>query len=140
MRWPRFWMRCLVAHELTGRCLCGAVHYRGLYDGDTLRACHCSQCRRWSGHIWAATGLSDFEVHGPLRWFASSDRAKRGFCGECGSAMFWKSGDRADVEVAAGTLDKPTGLSLSGHIFVADKGDYYGLADGLPQWQGGTDE
>lgn len=128
-----------MAHELTGRCLCGAVRYRGVYGGEPLRACHCSQCRRWSGHIWAATGLGDFEVHGPLRWFASSDSASRGFCAECGSAMFWKSRDRTDVEVAAGTLDQPTGLTLGGHIFVADKGDYYGLADGLPQWQDGSD-
>lgn len=29
----------------------------------------------------------------------------------------------------------PTGLKLLGHIFVVDKGDYYDIADGLPQQQ-----
>ena len=37
------------------------------------------------------------------------------------------------IDVAAGAIDSPTGLRLQGHIFVADKGDYYEIADGLPQ-------
>jgi hypothetical protein len=32
-----------------------------------------------------------------------------------------------------GAFDAPTGTRLAKHIFVADKGDYYGIADGLPQ-------
>lgn len=32
-------------------------------------------------------------------------------------------------------IDGPTGLTLREHIFVADKGDYYDIADGLPQRQ-----
>jgi hypothetical protein len=32
-----------------------------------------------------------------------------------------------------GTIDGATGLRLQRHIFVADKGDYYDIADGLPQ-------
>jgi hypothetical protein len=35
--------------------------------------------------------------------------------------------------VAMGAFDKPTGTHLKKHIFVADKGDYYDVADGLPQ-------
>ena len=38
----------------------------------------------------------------------------------------------------AGTLDAPTGLSMAGHVFVSDAGDYYAIADGLPQ-AGGRD-
>jgi len=30
-------------------------------------------------------------------------------------------------------LDLPTGLGVSKHIFVKDKGDYYEITDGLPQ-------
>ncbi|KIN63152.1 Glutathione-dependent formaldehyde-activating GFA [Sulfitobacter noctilucicola] len=33
----------------------------------------------------------------------------------------------------SGTLDAPTGIATEKHIFVADKGDYYTIADGLPQ-------
>ena len=34
----------------------------------------------------------------------------------------------------AGTLDVPTGIAIEGHIFVADKSDYYALDDDLPKW------
>ena len=42
--------------------------------------------------------------------------------------------DGDTIEVAPGSMDGRTGLRLTGHIFVADKGDYYDLNDGLPQW------
>jgi hypothetical protein len=32
-----------------------------------------------------------------------------------------------------GAFDSPTGAKLAMHIFVADKGDYYDIGDGLPQ-------
>ena len=32
-----------------------------------------------------------------------------------------------------GALDTPTGTQLAIHIFVAEKGDYYDITDGLPQ-------
>jgi hypothetical protein len=38
------------------------------------------------------------------------------------------------MSIHAGTLNGETGLTTRGHIFVADKGDYYEIADGLPQF------
>lgn len=124
--------------DFTGRCLCGAVTFSGRWGGDDLRACHCGQCRRWSGHVWAAAGTVDLAIAGPVRWFRSSDIAERGFCPDCGSSLFWRRRGCDRIEVAAGTVDNPTGLRLAGHIHVADKGDYYDIADGLPcEEQGG---
>jgi hypothetical protein len=59
--------------------------------------------------------------------------ARRGFCRDCGSSLFWEptSGDR--VSIAAGTLDSPTGLNAAAHVFVGDSGDYYTVSDGLSQ-------
>lgn len=39
----------------------------------------------------------------------------------------------AVCEKALGALDAPTGFRLEEHIFVAHKGDYYDIADGLLQ-------
>ncbi|MEM8592692.1 MAG: GFA family protein [Pseudomonadota bacterium] len=118
-----------------GSCLCGAVRFEVMSDSIPSSACHCGQCRRWSGHFWAAGWVpeSEVRVEGEVSWFASSDTARRGFCGRCGSALFWKHNDEAEISFALGALDGPTGLSLDKHIFVADKGDYYDIADGLPQ-------
>ncbi|MCV2445988.1 GFA family protein [Paracoccus sp. DMF] len=122
------------AVEFTGHCLCGRVRFRGTYDaGHDLKACHCSQCRRWSGHVWAAILPTSLQIEGEPLWYRASDVARRGFCGTCGSSLFWQRDGSDVIDVAAGAIDTPTGLQLQGHIFVADKGDYYDIADGLPQ-------
>lgn len=68
-----------------------------------------------------------------LRWYRSSDQAERGFCAVCGSSLFWRRIGSDRVDAALGCLDAPKGLTLERHIFTAFKGDYYQIADGLPQ-------
>lgn len=120
--------------EISGACLCGAVTFSGRMTAEPAGACHCSQCRRWSGHFWVGAELRAPVISGDsLRWFASSDEAERGFCDICGSSLFWREQGSLRTVVAAGAVQPPTGLRLQGHIYVADKGDYYDIADGLPQ-------
>lgn len=122
--------------QWSGGCLCGAVRFRVEGAMSDLSACHCSQCRRQSGHFPVAAMVSKsdltFQSDATLRWYRSSAVAKRGFCGTCGSFLFWDDGGE-DMSLNVGSLDQPTGLSLVSHIFVADKGDYYAITDGLPQ-------
>lgn len=122
---------------IEGSCLCGALRYRVRGVLRPVIACHCTQCRKSSGHHVAATSaLRDtVEIEGQVTWFASSAEARRGFCGTCGSNLFW-DGPGEEIAIFAGTLDGPTGLHLAGHVYCADKGDYYGLSDGLPQAEG----
>ena len=68
-----------------------------------------------------------------LKWYTSSTWAKRGFCGECGSSLFYRMFDEEGIGIAAGCLEGVTGLRVSKHIFCADKGDYYDIADDVPQ-------
>ena len=111
---------------LTGGCLCGAVTYRATGPFRPVIACHCSQCRKTSGHFVSATSVAreHIEITGEPRWFQSSETARRGFCPGCGSNLFF-DGAGANISIMAGTLDGPTGLETAGHIFCADKGDYY---------------
>lgn len=131
-----------VGENHTGSCLCGAVR---LKTTGTLRGvvyCHCSQCRKQSGHFYAATNVPDanLAVEGEenVTWYAASGFARRGFCGICGSALFWKHKDLDYTSVMAGLFDSPSGLRGESHIFVADKGDYYFIDDGLPQFDRST--
>lgn len=120
---------------ITGRCLCGDItfHARGAAKGASV--CHCGQCRKQSGHLWASAYVpqADLTITGPVAWFAASPQAKRGFCQRCGSYLFWTAHDEDTISFALGAVDDPTALSLTKHIFVADKGDYYDIADDLPQ-------
>lgn len=120
---------------LKGSCLCGSVTFTVKDGSASVTACHCSQCRKQSGHHWASgyDDLGHFDIQGDVTWFRASPKAKRGFCGKCGSFLFWKADDEDGMSFSLGAIDGPTGLSLSKHIFVADKGDYYDIKDGLPQ-------
>ena len=62
---------------------------------------------------------------GSLRWYQSSSKAKRGFCGHCGSSLFWSHAEKDSLSIAAGALDMPTGLATGAHIFFDDASDYY---------------
>ncbi|OOY19035.1 aldehyde-activating protein [Thioclava sp. DLFJ5-1] len=121
----------------TGACLCGAVSYEIEGDMRPVVACHCSQCRKTSGHIWASSQIDDHQLvlinRDGLRWYRSSETAERGFCAVCGSSVFWRLDGEGRISIAAGTLNLPTGLSMAEHIFVADKGDYYEIEPGPPQ-------
>jgi hypothetical protein len=119
----------------SGRCLCGAIRYA--VDGPLrpVIACHCSQCRRTSGHHVAATAARSETVRvvGEPVWYVSSPGVRRGFCGICGSNLFWQGTDPNFLSIFAGTLDTPADIRLAGHIHAADKGDYYEISDGLPR-------
>ena len=119
-----------------GSCLCGAIGFEvegELTPGD---ACHCVQCRRQSGHVWASTNIprDKLTVQGmdEVTWFQSSEKIRRGFCGTCGSALFWDPPHKDWTSIAMGAFDA-TGTHLEMHIHVAAKGDYYAIADGVPQ-------
>jgi hypothetical protein len=120
-----------------GSCLCGAVRFEVAGELPPPDACHCGQCRKQSGHYWASTDVprTSLTIHGSekLTWFRSSERVQRGFCSVCGAFLFWDPVKRDSIAIAMGAFDAPTDTHLRVHIFVADKGDYYEIADGLPQ-------
>jgi hypothetical protein len=70
-----------------------------------------------------------------LTWFQSSAKARRGFCSLCGSSLFWDPLFRDWIGIAMGAFDRATDTKLHVHIFVAEKGDYYEIADGVEQFQ-----
>jgi len=122
----------------TGACLCGAVKFK--VDGPMREIvfCHCGQCRRQTGLYYASTNAAeaDLSIEGAddITWYESSENGRRGFCRQCGSALFWKYRGQRDISIQAGSLDLPTRLTPGYHIFCADKGDFYEIRDGLPQF------
>ncbi len=121
----------------TGRCLCGGVEYviRG-----PLRApleCHCRSCRKATGGLWHATAARreavEYRRRDSLKWYASSPTGKRGFCGICGSKLFFDREDNEYLSIAMGPLTEPTGLRLAVRSRTASAADYYVFADDIPK-------
>ena len=121
----------------TGKCLCGAIHFEIRGPLRDVVVCHCGQCRRQHGAppSYTAAPWTNVKLEGAshLKWYQSSERARRGFCRVCGSSLFWEPIGTGRVSIAAGSLNKPTGLRTIRHIFVADKADFYEITDGLEQ-------
>lgn len=120
-----------------GSCLCGAVTFNVACEIPQPDVCHCRQCRKQSGHCFASTDVPKAALtmltDSKLAWFQSSEKIRRGFCVNCGSSLFWEPSHRDWIAVAMGSFDGPTDTTVKMHIFVSERGDYYDIADGLPQ-------
>jgi len=74
-----------------------------------------------------------FSPAGGVRWYPSGVLAERGLGPVYGGFQFSRHRDAPMITFALGARDGPTGRPTPTHIFVADKGNYDEIADGLPQ-------
>ncbi len=128
----------MTSTNVTGGCVCGQVRFSIDTPDRRVIACHCRQCRRMSGHVYAATaaardGFAITEDKG-LAWYQSSAVSRRGFCRNCGSSLFFDHGPDEPMGVAAGALDDDAGLELVVHIFTNEAGHYYGIDKDIPSF------
>jgi hypothetical protein len=128
-----------VSAPLTGTCNCGAVQFEVTEPLVSASYCHCTRCQRRTGAGASVNGrvaASAFHVvHGAkhLRSWAPEHGAEKFFCGECGSAMFSRSGPDW-VGVRLGVLDRDPGIRPGAHQFVAYAAPWEPLPDdGLPR-------
>lgn len=120
----------------TGRCDCGLVRYSVHGPLREVYNCHCSRCRRITGHFLAATAAHaddvSFVSDATLKWYAPHETVQYGFCAECGSTLFWRAMNAPEhLSIAAGSLDQPTGLSTTRAWWVAEAADYHERQTGL---------
>ncbi len=98
----------MTAAPLTGGCQCGAIRFA--VSGELGRAsiCHCRMCQKafgaFYGPLVAAPRLA--WTRGAPTHFQSSNRARRGFCRECGTPLTFEPDD-GPVELAIGAFDAP---------------------------------
>ena len=127
----------------TGGCLCGAVRYQVRGPLRNVVNCHCSMCQRLHGSFGPHSKARKVNIaitkSDGLAWYKTSDVARRGFCRDCGSSLFWEPYELDATGIIAGSLDPPTGLKTTGHIFVGEKSDFYEICDDLLQFDGPSD-
>ncbi len=127
----------------TGGCLCGAVRFEVHGPLRDVVNCYCTMCQRLHGACGAHSKADKLDIviieDRGLRWYASSSRARRGFCSECGSSLFWEPVGQSGTGILAGSLDQPTRLRTIGHIFVGEKCGFTEIAGDAPQFDGSSD-
>ena len=120
-------------NELVGQCLCGAVRLRALPEALHADACHCGMCRRWGGGpvmtINCGANVTVEQGEAALRRFDSSAWAQRGFCGDCGSHLFYRLKAQDLYFVPAGLFGPIEGLEFTTEIFIDSKPPWYAFAN-----------
>lgn len=114
-----------------GACLCGACRFTATPEHGA-HACHCGNCRKWSGGIFLSVHCGTsvvFNADAPLARFASSEWAERVFCGRCGSSLVWQMKDGSSQIVSIQAFEDPGGFAIQSQIYVDHKPDNYALAN-----------
>jgi hypothetical protein len=91
---------------VSGGCQCGAVRFRVARLGRPS-ICHCRMCQKALGAFYGpfVTGIEVVWTRGEPRRFQSSNLARRGFCGDCGTPLTYEY--EGGIELAIGALDDP---------------------------------
>ena len=118
-----------------GQCLCGAVQYEAVVDKLVVGACHCRMCQQWTGGPLLAVTADKvaFDGEEQLLRYSSSKWAERGFCGKCGSNLFYRLANSDSYEMCLGTFDDPDQFAMEGEIFIDKKPNSYAFAGDHPR-------
>lgn len=123
----------------TGRCLCGKVRFEITKPTNVVGVCHCGMCRRWNGGPTFALQCGAklvFEGEDNIVRYKSSDWAERGFCGTCGTNLFYHLVASGTYSVWAGALDDQSNLKLTTQIFIDEKPAWYDFANATENMTG----
>ena len=130
---------------LDGGCLCGAVRYRCGMPPRPATYCHCTSCRRAAGAhavAWFTVPAASLVfTQGQPAAYRSSPPVLRGFCARCGTQLTYRN-ERSpgEVDVTIGSLDDPSRVAPTAHIWMEDAAAWDVPGDGLPcfeRWRNG---
>ena len=119
---------------LSGGCQCGAVRFRAAEIGRPS-VCHCRMCQKAFGGFFGplvTCGGVTWTRGGP-KWFASSGKARRGFCEHCGTPLAYET--EYGLELAIGAFDDPEKVAPRIQVNPRDKLPLYDALSTLPVYR-----
>lgn len=135
---------------IVGGCLCGGLRYRLAALPTDVGHCHCRICQRSAGAAfvtWATVPRSELALtSGTPRWVRSSAAARRGFCPDCGTPLFFAADPLepplpdtppapglATIDVTVVSLDEPDRCRPTRNIWVGTRRAFlHGFDPDLP--------
>ena len=114
--------------QIEGQCPCGEVTARAIMSKPMMRACHCDMCRQHTSSMFMSLGIDkgSLSFDGPVKTYRSSDWAERGFCGTCGSTLFYGTVEDGNRHPSVGLFKDAAGANLKLEFF-ADAAPGYAL-------------
>jgi len=128
-----------VAEAIRGGCLCGSIRYEITRRYLSALHCYCAMCRKAHGGAFSThvpMRADQFKLtQGALKTYPSSSEGVREFCSNCGTHIRVHGQTKdGSIAVPLGTFDDPSSVTISGHIFVAEKVAWHEIRDSLPQY------
>jgi hypothetical protein len=129
----------------SGGCLCGALRFEVTPPTRWCAHCHCSLCRRahgaafvtWFGVLRPQFDLVSGAEH--LTWYQSTPQARRGFCSQCGSTLFFEGERWSDeTHITLASMDGPIDRAPKAHVFFDSHAEWVEPGDDLPRLGGAT--
>lgn len=123
----------------SGGCQCGRVRYRAESLGRAT-ICHCRMCQKALGSFFGpfVTARGLVWTRGAPRYFSSSNKVRRGFCGDCGTPLTYEWG--GDPEITIGSLDDPTRAAPVLQVNPAERLPFFEHLHALPVRASGADD
>ena len=126
--------------EAYGGCLCGAVKFSFPFPTIWVAHCHCTLCQRAHGAAfvtWVGAKADTCTIADPenlLRWYRSSPDAERGFCGRCGSGLFFRS-DKwpGELHIARANFASDLDRAPQAHAYFDTHVGWVEINDALPK-------
>ena len=85
-------------------------------------------CRRHTSGMFVSVEADVQQVDGPVRSYRSSEWAERGFCGECGSTLWYRTTEDGVRNIAAGLFDNAANGEMKIEFFADRCPSGYALA------------
>ena len=129
---------------LEGGCACRAVRYRITGAPMFVHCCHCLDCQRQTGSAFVINALYEatrVEVlaGAPARFEMPTESGRpHGIyrCPTCGVAIWSEYGGIDKIRfMRVGTLDTPTALAPTVHIYTRSKQPWVTLPAGVPAFE-----
>lgn len=125
----------------TGSCLCRGVRFEIEGQLAQVQLCHCQQCRKASGTVFASNipiNADKFKLltgKDLLKAYESSPGKKRVFCLQCGSPIYSeRPSNPGNIRIRAGTLDGDVQTTPAFHFYTDSKANWYQITDHLQQF------
>ena len=110
--------------NVNGICHCGKIKITAKVKKSETRACHCTDCQKFSGAPFRAVAMMSSEqvvISGAVKEYLktadSGNERIQGFCGNCGSQIYAADPAKTLFMVRTGCLSQHDQLVPAKHIF-----------------------
>ncbi len=111
--------------NVTGNCYCGNIKVIARVKKSEIRACHCTDCQKFSGAPLRAIAVAPFDkisIEGTPKEYVkigdSGNKRIQAFCSECGTQLFATDVEKKFFNIRTGLLDQRNDLIPNQHVFT----------------------